>query len=308
MSAEQQPALRGSWIGVLGMATMFSLTSCTNSGALGIGTTVVHYQSFRYMLGTCDYSMQVGIVDQRNMNVGNALVQGLADEQSGMCMFRADVDILAGAKRIWIDETSSLDSTTERFGPWDVQRATTSSVPQSAPGQMTLRTGMSEPSAMAEPDGAGEDQHAQDQVNGPAQQTETKVRVPDFRNYPTVDDVRDAVASAGLRMGFIRYVDSDLPHETVLSQSPNAGVMVDPGSRVNIQVSSGKVAVPDVLGKTEAQARASLLNAGFQPSVDYMFDSSQPMGVALSQTPEPDAKMQVGSVVSVMVNARESEN
>lgn len=128
------------------------------------------------------------------------------------------------------------------------------------------------------------------------------ITVPDLRNYPTINDVRDALIEAGLNLGAVTYVDSDLPKDTVLSQNPAAGYNMAPGQRVNVEVSSGKIAIPDVIGKTEAQARAILLNAGFQPSVDYMVDSTQPNGVVLSQAPDSTMKGQVGSLISLVVN------
>ena len=128
------------------------------------------------------------------------------------------------------------------------------------------------------------------------------IKVPDLKNYPTINDVRDALIEAGLNLGAVTYVDSDLPKDTVISQDPAAGYNLAPGQRVSIEVSSGKVAIPDVIGKTEAQARAILLNAGFQPSVDYMLDSTQPTGVVLSQAPDSTMKGQVGSLISLIVN------
>jgi serine/threonine-protein kinase len=128
------------------------------------------------------------------------------------------------------------------------------------------------------------------------------ITVPDLKNYPTINDVRDALIEAGLNLGAVTYVDSDLPKDTVISQNPAAGYNLAPGQRVNVEVSSGKVAIPDVIGKTEAQARAILLNAGFQPSVDYMIDSTQPMGVVLSQAPDSTMKGQVGSLISLVIN------
>ena len=71
---------------------------------------------------------------------------------------------------------------------------------------------------------------------------------------------------------------------------------------MNVEVSSGKIPIPNVVGMTEAQARAILLNAGFQPSVDYQLDSTQPTGVVLAQAPDSTMKGQVGSLISLIVN------
>ena len=128
------------------------------------------------------------------------------------------------------------------------------------------------------------------------------IKVPDLTNYPTINDVRDALIEAGLNLGAVTYVDSDLPKDTVISQDPAAGYNLAPGQRVNVQVSSGKIPIPNVIGKTEAQARAILLNSGFQPSVDYQIDATQPMGVVLAQAPDSTMTGQVGSLISLIVN------
>ena len=72
--------------------------------------------------------------------------------------------------------------------------------------------------------------------------------------------------------------NSEQAEGTVLGQDPEAGVSVEVGSTVNIKVSNGKVKVPDVVGKNQAQAQADLSQAGFQSSVDPLETSSRPRG------------------------------
>jgi len=74
---------------------------------------------------------------------------------------------------------------------------------------------------------------------------------------------------------------------TVLSTSPEAFTNVAPGSTVTINVSSGKVPIPNEVGKAQADAVADLSNNGFgnvsvvsQPTTDKTKD-----GVVLSQLP-----------------------
>src|SRR5205085_1554367 len=57
----------------------------------------------------------------------------------------------------------------------------------------------------------------------------------------------------------------------VISQDPAAGSDAAKGDTVTIVVSTGpeQVQVPNVVGKTESQARTALINAGFQVSVSY---------------------------------------
>lgn len=137
------------------------------------------------------------------------------------------------------------------------------------------------------------------------------IKVPDLRNYPTITDVRDALIEVGLNLGAVTYVDSELPKDTVISQTPGAGFNLAPGARVNIEVSSGKKAVPSVLGLTEVLARATLLSAGFQVSVEYEPDPMLPpesAGKVTAQVPKPlgddgkPVKADAGSTVYIIIN------
>ena len=94
--------------------------------------------------------------------------------------------------------------------------------------------------------------------------------------------------------------DSDEPEETVLRQDPEPYETVDAGSTVDIWVSNAQVEVPDVVGRTDAQARTELFNKGFE--VDYgpeiETDQFQP-GTVVEQTPEGGEMAKKGSLVTL---------
>jgi serine/threonine protein kinase len=58
-------------------------------------------------------------------------------------------------------------------------------------------------------------------------------------------------------------VNSSQPQGTIIAQSPAQNTPVQPGQTVSLQVSSGKVAIPDVQGRDCQQARQTLRQAGF---------------------------------------------
>ena len=54
-----------------------------------------------------------------------------------------------------------------------------------------------------------------------------------------VDKALEAIKAAGLGQGLVRYVESDLPKDTVTYQSVDAGEQVKAGTVINLQVSKG---------------------------------------------------------------------
>jgi serine/threonine-protein kinase len=96
--------------------------------------------------------------------------------------------------------------------------------------------------------------------------------------------------------------ESDQPKGRVMSQSPPGGSTVDRGSRVTITVSKGQpqVAVPNVIGQNEENARAALEDAGFKVKVTKKESADQPDGTVLSQRPASGDRPK-GSTVTIVV-------
>jgi serine/threonine-protein kinase len=91
----------------------------------------------------------------------------------------------------------------------------------------------------------------------------------------------------------------------VISQDPAANSDAAKGSTVTITVSSGpeQVEVPDVMGKTETQAKAALVAAGFKTNVVYVatpLDNSDD-GTVVDQDPNAGTKADQGSTVTIRV-------
>ncbi|EME99338.1 Stk1 family PASTA domain-containing Ser/Thr kinase [Streptomyces mobaraensis] len=99
------------------------------------------------------------------------------------------------------------------------------------------------------------------------------VEVPDVSGL-SPDDAQSTLSDAGLR---IRVSDaqvySDREKGDVAEQSPARGVQVAKGDTVTVTLSKGKemLTVPDVTGRSEADAKRILTSAGFQVRVDRPF-------------------------------------
>lgn len=110
-----------------------------------------------------------------------------------------------------------------------------------------------------------------------------------------------ALTQAGLSLGALTTVDSDRPAGTVVSADPPEGTQVDKGSAVSLEVSSGKVKVPKVVGQSEAQARATIVNAGFDVQVVKQETSGATPGEVIAQSPPAGTLLQQGRVVTITV-------
>jgi serine/threonine-protein kinase len=86
----------------------------------------------------------------------------------------------------------------------------------------------------------------------------------------TLDDYKGLtyeVAAAQLEQAKLVPAREDVNNSatagTVVGSNPKAGARVTEGARITLQVSNGRTALPDVTGKTEAEASAALNQAGW---------------------------------------------
>ena len=127
-----------------------------------------------------------------------------------------------------------------------------------------------------------------------------QVPVPDLIDFRSINDVSRALSDAGLSLGEVREEDSDQPEETVLRQSPEAYETVDAGSKVDIWVSNGQVEVPNVVSRSDAQARRDLFNAGFEVIyADEVETTDYAPGTVVSQDPSGGQTAKKGSQVTL---------
>jgi eukaryotic-like serine/threonine-protein kinase len=95
-----------------------------------------------------------------------------------------------------------------------------------------------------------------------------------------------------------------VPEGQVVSQDPSSGTPVDPGSAVSVVVSTGPdaVAVPELVGKTQAQAKAALEDAGLQlGKVTEVESTEQDKGRVVSSNPSPGDPVAKDSKVDVEI-------
>jgi serine/threonine-protein kinase len=133
---------------------------------------------------------------------------------------------------------------------------------------------------------------------GPARAT-----VPDLSGM-TMNDAIQEIQNAGLRYGGSSGSYSDQPKGTVIGQTPNANAKVDPNTAVSFTLSLGleQATVPDVVGKSEADAVDQLKAAGFKVTTTREYSSQASEGVVISTNPSANSQVRKGARIAVTVS------
>jgi beta-lactam-binding protein with PASTA domain len=122
----------------------------------------------------------------------------------------------------------------------------------------------------------------------------------------TQSAAENAITSAGLTVGTIsQQNDNSVPAGNVISQNPTAGSSVGAGSAVDLVLSLGPatVAVPNVVGQTQAAAQNAITSAGLMVgTVSQQNDNTVPAGNVISQNPTAGTLVGTGSTVNLVVS------
>ena len=115
-------------------------------------------------------------------------------------------------------------------------------------------------------------------------------------------DARSALAAVGLVISSTQAVPADRPQGTVLKVSPEPGSTISAGSGVVLQIASGEVEVPSLIGIDAIQAKTLLVQAGFLVREVEAYDSNQPTGVVIRQAPDAGSTQTIGQPVTITIN------
>ncbi|WBC07118.1 Stk1 family PASTA domain-containing Ser/Thr kinase [Micromonospora sp. WMMA1947] len=102
--------------------------------------------------------------------------------------------------------------------------------------------------------------------------------------------------------GSSRYDDA-LPAGVVLATDPKVGTVVKPGAKVTVILSKGRapVTVPNLVGKSLAEARTILAQLGLKP-VETVKESDKPKDEILGQSPADGAGVEKGTQVKLEIS------
>jgi len=126
--------------------------------------------------------------------------------------------------------------------------------------------------------------------------------VPDVSRLPRAQAIRE-LKRADFQVELDEEPSDSIPRGDATRTAPPGGSQADRGSSVTLFVSSGpgQVAVPDVVGQSEASAEGELAAGGFTVSVSEE-DSGGDAGRVLSQSPGAGTEVEKGSAVSIVVS------
>jgi serine/threonine-protein kinase len=154
--------------------------------------------------------------------------------------------------------------------------------------------------------GAGAQLDAGEEVVVLVSRGEPTATVPNVVGLP-LEDAEERLQTAGLEAN-VRRVFSEEPPGTVVAQSPAAGERVETDSpvRINASKGTGRVAVPDLIGLTEDEAKEELADAGLAANV-FEVPSSEPAGRVVAQNPPPGDVVGEGDIVRINVSTGEGD-
>ena len=133
-----------------------------------------------------------------------------------------------------------------------------------------------------------------------------KITVPDVRGM-TEEKAKKLLYDKKLGYYVVTREDSKkYKAGRVSKQTPEAGTKVSAHTRIEVVVSSGLIgntkSVPDVSGKSEADAQKELEDAGFKVTSSFQYDDNIENGNVISTTPAPGTKAEKGTQITMLVS------
>ncbi len=101
-----------------------------------------------------------------------------------------------------------------------------------------------------------------------------------------------------------RRFSNTVPENHIIAQSPQAGMKVKLGGRVNLVLSLGrdKVTVPDLTGKMVDEAESMLGEIGLRVGIRSRVYSEKPSGIIIAQNPPPKSVAARGDPVDLLIS------
>ncbi|HYN65265.1 MAG TPA: Stk1 family PASTA domain-containing Ser/Thr kinase [Ornithinibacter sp.] len=128
----------------------------------------------------------------------------------------------------------------------------------------------------------------------------TAVTVPDLKGL-TVQEAQSQLSDQGLEVGTVEEVDDpDTEQGKIIDSNPGAGTSVAPQTKINVRVGTGKVAVPNVVGKSQSEAQSLIAAANLQVETKFRQTNEVPEGQVTAQSPR-DGTIEIGGTINITV-------
>jgi serine/threonine-protein kinase len=127
-------------------------------------------------------------------------------------------------------------------------------------------------------------------------------QVPDVTGLPA-DRAEKLLADAGFKVKRAE-VFSEKPPGTIVAQDPAAGqkAPLDSPVRINVSRGTGRVKVPDVVGRTAAEAGSILRRAGLETPNVVSVPSDLPANEVVAQSPPAGTEVRKGTKIRINVS------
>ncbi len=122
------------------------------------------------------------------------------------------------------------------------------------------------------------------------------------------DKAVKALEDAKLKVEIVEESSKKVQEGYVISQETSPDTEAFAGDTIKIHVSTGveKATVPDVIGKSQADAKKTLETQGFVVAVTTSEDSSKENGIVLKQSLDSGKTVEKGTTVTITVNSYEA--
>ncbi len=126
--------------------------------------------------------------------------------------------------------------------------------------------------------------------------------VPSVTGLPRAE-AEQQLTNAGMKSKVEQQFSDTVKKGVVISTSPQVGTLVERGTTVTLTVSKGKeqVAVPDVGGETEDNARSAIESAGLRVGKVTEEESDEDPGTVIDQSPAAGKQVAKGATVDLTV-------
>jgi membrane peptidoglycan carboxypeptidase len=127
-----------------------------------------------------------------------------------------------------------------------------------------------------------------------------QVPIPDLRGK-SLSEAQTALEAAGFLFVDGGLIDSELPGGTVAKTDPAGGTSTNRGSSVTVYTSNAsQIVVPDVVGKSEGEARSTLGKFAVVKTDGDTTDTSQ-VGKVISMTPAAGGGAKPGDTITIVI-------
>jgi eukaryotic-like serine/threonine-protein kinase len=117
-----------------------------------------------------------------------------------------------------------------------------------------------------------------------------------------VAGAKTTLSTAGFTSVNTDQVDSTKPEGTVIAVDPVQGTQVAPGTPITLRVSNGQAPIPDVKGKSQADAQKALHDAGFtNVTVQNVESDAVPEGKAVGTEPGAGNRASADTPIQLLI-------